>query len=183
MHTDMTRLGVYTLAFTVLVATSSIAIAAESTDGARRQIRTTDARLRTLLNEGLRTSPTLRALVERLQASDVVVYLRCDGEFLSNTDGRLTFLSSAGGYRYVVVRMARLASRVRQIAIMAHELRHAVEIADAPDVVDGPSLVRAYQRIGYVNKSSPLPGIAFDSKAAIQAGIQVLRELLDDEED
>jgi len=177
----MTRLGVYTLAFTLLVATSSIAIAAESpTDGARRQIRTTDARLRMLLHVGLRTSPTLRALVERLQASDVVVYLRCDGDM--PTDGRLTFVSSAGGYRYVVVRMARL-SDARQIAIMAHELRHAVEIADAPDIVDGPSLVRAYQRIGYVNKSSPLPGIAFDSKAAIQAGIQVLRELLDDEDD
>ena len=32
-----------------------------------------------LLDEGLRISPTLRALVARLHASDVVVYLRCDG--------------------------------------------------------------------------------------------------------
>jgi len=179
---SMTSIGALTLTL-LLVATPSIAIAADSTtDGTRRQIRTTDARLRRLLEEGLRTSPTFRTLVARLQASDVVVYLRCDGDFTSSTDGRLTFVSTAGGYRYVVVRMARLP-RERQIAIMAHELRHAVEIADAPEVVDGHSLAREYKRIGYVNRRTELPGIAFDSQAAVQAGIQVLRELLDGEDD
>jgi hypothetical protein len=167
----------------VLVATSSIAIAAESTtDGAHRQIRTTDARLRRLLVEGMRTSPTLRALVERLEASDVVVYLRCDGNRLV-WDGRLTFVSSAGGYRYVVVRVARLTSPASQIAIMAHELRHAVEIADAPDIVDGPSLVREYRRIGYVSSGTSVAGIAFDSRAAVEAGAQVLSELRGEGED
>ena len=40
---------------------------------------------------------------------------------------------------------------MQQIAMMAHELQHAVEIAETPAIVDGESLVREYKRIGYVN--------------------------------
>ena len=177
----ITRPG--TLAFTLLallLATPSLSKAAESiSDSPRRPIRSTDRRLRMLLDQGLRISPTLRALVARLQASDVVVYLRCDG--IAGPDGRLTFVASAGGYRYVVVRMAHFP-RAQQIAIMAHELRHAVEIADTPAIVDGPSLVREYQRIGYLNQTSPLPGVAFDTAAAVDAGKQVLKEMLQEDD-
>jgi hypothetical protein len=89
-------------------------------------------------------------------------------------------VSSAGGYRYVVVRMGRF-SRMQQIAMMAHELQHAVEIADNPAIVDGDSLVREYKRIGYVNQWSNLPGVAFDTNAAVRIGEQVLRELMQED--
>jgi hypothetical protein len=89
----------------------------------------------------------------------------------------LTFLTKAAGYRYVVVRMAQF-SRLQQIAMMAHELQHAVEIADTPAIVDGPSLVREYRQIGYENVRSQLPGISFDTRAAVRAGEQVLKELM-----
>ena len=161
----------------LLVATPSLSMAAEpiAENPRRPPIRSTDRRLRSLLEEGLRTSPTLRALVARLHASDVVVYLQCDGP--GAPDGRLTFLSAVGGYRYVVVRMSRF-SRLQQIAMMAHELQHAVEIAETPAIVDGASLVREYKRIGYVNTLSPLPGVAFDTRAAVRAGEQVMKELM-----
>jgi hypothetical protein len=178
----MTRTGVHTLSLLlILLATPSFAMAADSiTDSPRRPIRTTDRRLRMLLQEGVRTSPTLRALVEHLQTSDVVVYLNCDGVTENPTDGRLSFVSSAGGYRYIVIRMTRLLSPERQIALMAHELQHAVEIANAREVVDEDSLLREYRRIGYVNPWSTLPGIAFDTHAAVQAGTQVLKEMMND---
>jgi hypothetical protein len=161
----------------LLVATPSLSMAAEpiAENPRRPPIRSTDRRLRSLLEEGLRTSPTLRALVARLHASDVVVYLQCDGP--GAPDGRLTFLSAVGGYRYVVVRMSRF-SRMQQIAMMAHELQHAVEIAETPAIVDGESLVREYKRIGYVNTLSPLPGVAFDTQAAVRAGERVMKELM-----
>src|SRR5262245_831054 len=92
-----------------LVATPSIANAADpSWDGLRGHIRTTDDRLRRLLDVGMRGSPTFRALVKRLLASDVVVYLWCNGTKSAALDGRLTFLSAAGGLRYLVVQLARL---------------------------------------------------------------------------
>jgi hypothetical protein len=163
----------------LLVVTPSLSMAAESIpDSPRRPIRSTDRRLRTLLEHGVRTSPTLRALVARLHASDVVVYLHCDGP--SGPDGRLTFLSSAGGFRYLVVRMARFP-RAQQIAMMAHELQHAVEIADTPAIVDGASLAREYRRIGYVNPWNMQPGISFDTHAAVRMGQQVLREVIEED--
>jgi hypothetical protein len=167
----------------LLVATPSIANASgPSRGGLRGHIRTTDDRLRRLLDQGLRSSPTFRALVQRLLESDVVVYLWWDSPRQRVTDGRLTFVSAAGGYRYVVVRLLAMASAERQIAIMAHELRHAIEIADAPDVVDGESLTREYRRIGFLSSLPFAENLAFDTNAAVEAGLRVLRELTEGDE-
>jgi hypothetical protein len=164
----------------LFVAIPSLSMAAEpiAERPPRPPIRSTDRRLRSLLDEGVRLSPTLRALVARLHASDVVVYVQCDGP--AAPDGRLTFVSSVGGLRYVMVRMARFP-RTQQIAMMAHELQHAVEIADHPAIVDSASLVREYKRIGYTTQIGGQPGITFDTKAAVDAGRQVLKELLQED--
>lgn len=162
----------------LLVATPSLSIAAESIADVRPPIRSTDRRLRSLLEEGVRTSPTLRALVARLHASDVVVYLQCEGP--SAPDGRLTFVSAVGGQRYVVVRMARFP-KSQQIAMMAHELQHAVEIAEHPAIVDQMSLVREYKRIGYSTQTGGQAGMSFDTMAAVRAGQQVLKEMMQED--
>ena len=141
------------------------------------RIRTDDRRLQRLLDDGTMRSATLRALVERIAQSDLVVYVVCDGDARRGIAGRLTFLSAAGGVRYLVVRLAPLPSRAQQIAILAHELQHAVEVADAPAIVDSASLAREYLRIGRVTRHSPAGGIAFDTQAAIDIGQRVLVEL------
>jgi hypothetical protein len=115
-------------------------------------------------------------MVHRLRQSDVVVYLECGGSGARSTDGRLTFVSAAGGVRYVHIRVARLASADVQIALIGHELRHAVEIADAPGVIDEDSLAREYERIGFLN-ARQIAGTSYDSDAAVAAGYQVLRDL------
>ena len=94
-------------------------------------------------------------------------------------DGRLTFLSAVGGSRYV--RRAhgatwRGCSRSRS---SAHELQHAVEIAERRRSSIGASLAREYQRIGYVNPWSTLPRRLRSTRAAaVRAGEQVLKELI-----
>ena len=175
----MTRFAQFARALLLLlVATPSIAHAADPfADGLGGHLRTTDDRLRRLLELGTRTSPTFRTLVGRLLHSDVVVYLWCDRADIAPSDGRLTFVSAAGGYRYVVVRLVRIHSRERQIALMAHELRHAVEIADAPDVVDAESLEHEYRRIGHLSGAQP-GRLMFDTRAAVDAGVQVMNELM-----
>jgi hypothetical protein len=156
---------------------SSLTAQTFTDDGARahKHIRTTDRRLLRLLRDGVRGSDTFRRLVDRIRASDVVVYLEC-GDRDRPSGGRLTFVSAVAGYRYVHVRVARLASADIQIALIGHELRHAVEIADAPGVVDASSLAREYERIGYVSPRLT-PGVSFDSHAAVETGYQVLRDL------
>jgi len=163
------------LLFTFLVATSPASTAQTFDEDPHNHIRTTDRRLIRLLHDGVRASETFRRMVDRIRQSDVIVYLECDGGTRS-ADGRLTFVSSVGGFRYVHIRVARLASADVQIALIGHELRHAVEVADAPTVVDDKSLAREYERIGFLN-ARHLAGTSYDSAAAVEAGYQVLRDL------
>ena len=161
--------------FLFVIATSPALTAQTDDEDFHKHIRTTDRRLQRLLHEGVRGSETFRRLVDRIRRSDVIVYLECGGGTRS-ADGRLTFISAAGGRRYVHIRVARLPAADVQIALIGHELRHAVEIADAPAVVDGETLAREYERIGFLNARQRV-GASYDSDAAVQAGYQVLRDL------
>jgi hypothetical protein len=150
---------------------------AAAPDGLSFHVRITDPELRRLVRDGLQTSPTFRALVDRLIGSDVIVYLECDRFPANGVDGRLSFATSAGGYRYLLIRVRQRGSRQHQMALLAHELRHAVEVVDTPAIVDGESMAREYARIGYLTRWAQLPVTTFDTAAAVQAGYEVLREL------
>jgi hypothetical protein len=143
------------------------------------QVRTTDRRISSAVEIGLRDSPTFRELVNRINASDVVVYVTADAsELPPGLDGQLTFLSATGGFRYVVVRVNSKLSAARLVALLGHELQHAREVADSDAIVDSRSMAHAYAaRLGYHNRADT-DGHTFDSVAAVRAGEQVLRELL-----
>lgn len=142
-----------------------------------RRVRTTDRRVRALIDEAVQASPSLRALVERLEQSDVVVYVQCEASAPSPIAGRLTFITTAGGLRYVLVRLRPQRSHPQQVALLAHELQHAVEIAERPAIVDDTSLAREYARFGHIRFSSPTGAVAFDTSAAVEMGRRVLTEL------
>lgn len=143
-------------------------------------VRVEDERLARLLDYGKQHSTLLQSLFVRLESSDVVVYVQCDRQLRSQLSGRLSYVGTSGGLRYVMARVGYIGDRLRQIAVVGHELRHAVEIADTPEIVDRTSLQSAYERIGYVNRFVSVRGIlAFESDPAIQAGERILRELRD----
>lgn len=66
--------------------------------------------------------------------------------------GKLIFVTAAGGVRYLRIRLACTLTGVRQIAMLGHELRHAVEVANAPWVLDESSLADEYRRIGFPSR-------------------------------
>ena len=120
----------------------------------------------------------LEGLINRLEASDVVVYVRCDHTLRRGVTGKLSFVGMSAGTRYVLVRVGYLGDRLRQIALIGHELRHAVEVADTAAIVDTASFQREYARLGYVNRLASGNGvIAFESDEAVAAGERILREL------
>ena len=146
-------------------------------------VRVQDERLARLLEYGKQHSPLLQSLFVRLESSDVVVYVRCDRQLRAELSGRLSYVATAGRLRYVIARVGYIGDRLRQIAVVGHELRHAVEVAETPEIVDRVSLQSAYERIGYVNRFVSVRGLlAFESDAAVQAGERILRELRDDTE-
>ena len=139
-------------------------------------VRAQDSQMRALLDDAVASSATVRALVARITASDVVVFLACERNPAVKAAGRLNFMTSAGGVRYLVIRL-KPTRRSAAIAMLAHELQHAAEIADTPSIVDNESLGREYGRIGYRSHASH-GGVAFDTKAAVETGRRVADELI-----
>ena len=139
-------------------------------------IRTRDRELRALVVQAMRASPTVRALIERINASNVVVYVLCESDPNARTGGRLNFVGAGGDVRYVAIRLKKFSSRAVRIAMLAHELQHAVEIADTPSIVDEESLVRAYERMGN-SKFNADGRMTFDTSSAVETGYRVLAEV------
>jgi hypothetical protein len=143
-------------------------------------VRVSDEELVALLEEGVRRSPTFKALTERLSKSDVIVYVRPDVSTKSNSPTRLTFLSSRGGFRYLVVRVQAGNSKPQQISMLGHEMQHAVSIADASSVVDSQSLRKEFERIGKVTAASVGDDFSFESNIADEVRRRILSEVASD---
>lgn len=121
-------------------------------------------------------SPTFRRLIDRLERSDVIVYVTRHYDMSPGLDGQLTFMSRAGGVRYLNVRVAWDRPPRRLVSTLAHELQHAVEIADTPDVIDEDTLALAYTRFGRPASLNVRSMQAFETPEAIEAGNRVWRE-------
>ena len=136
-----------------------------------------DQRLHDLVHDGLRRSSLLRTLVSRLQPSDVIVYVRCDERPPAGIVGRVSFVSRIAGRRYLLARVKFVGDPDRQIAVIGHELQHALEIAGTPEIVDTTSLLREYSRFGYVRRVNTKGVTEFETDAALEAGRRILEEL------
>ena len=138
-----------------------------------RRVRATDARLRSLLAEGLHRSRTFAALVTALNHSDVIVYIESVMIMPKGTMGRLTMMPLAGEFRYLRVQIRADLSRREAISLIGHELQHAMEIAGAAEVRDSSAMIRLYERIGHVSNGEH----AYDTDAAQDMGRVVRREI------
>ena len=162
------------IALGVLVLLNWFIAGTEPRDGGH--VRTLDKGLRSVIDEGLARSASFRGLVARLDGSNVIVYVEPECPMSSRLFGRLTLLGAGGDRRYVNVRISCMLPVTQQIAALGHELRHAVEIADAPSVIDDASLAAEYRRVGFTSHAAR-SGAGYESRAAIDAAHQVWVEL------
>lgn len=139
-------------------------------------IRSLEPEILDALAQGINASPTLRRLVETLEASDVVVYIAFDRSASPSMAGHLSLLAAPPGRRYLRVSIDRRLAGCRRLAILGHELQHAVEIAESHRVTDNASLAELYRRIGF--RSAGSHDDCFDSVGAILAGRTVEKEVL-----
>ena len=145
-------------------------------------VRSSNARLAGALADGISRSETLRSLVATLDASNLIVYLH-NGNCVRPAEACLMIARTGGDTRLVHInfRIAGngsgpfLGHQDRLIAQIGHELQHAVEIAGNTDVIDAAALTGLYDRIGWRRESADR--IGYETEAAIQAGLRVLREV------
>jgi hypothetical protein len=141
-------------------------------DAPTRHIRAMHPSARTLMRRGFRESPSFAALVKRLQRSDVYVYVEEVDRLPGALEGRLMMLPRAHEHRYVRVQIALHGSFDDSVALLGHELQHAVEVANAEEVIDQATMAKLYQRIGSRGGEH-----VYDTVAAQEMGRMVRREL------
>jgi hypothetical protein len=139
-----------------------------------RHVRTTDGIMQRFIRYGLERSPTLHALMARLDATDVIVYVEPATVMPKTLAGRLMLVPFGGQQRYLRIQIALGGTPTDTIAILGHELRHALEVAEARDVFDQAGLAALYRRIGdNAHRGKHL----YDTTAAREIGRIVQREL------
>jgi hypothetical protein len=138
-----------------------------------RHVRTESPTLRSYLRMGFEQSPTFAALLARLERGDVIVYIEEVPRLPGALEGRMVMPPPAHGVRYLRIQVAQRGSSADTVALLGHELRHAVEVADASSVIDNAGLAALYRRIGVEHGNN-----LFDTAEAQEDGRRVLKDLI-----
>ena len=166
------------LAAAALLSVSLVSVPlAEGETVADMRLRATAPHLEALIAAGMASSPTFRALVARVQRSDLVVYILESDALSARLHGQTTFMAATETTRYLQVEIGWGLKEGRAIAVIGHELQHAVEVADAPEVRSTATFARFYQRIGHHSGVSRFGESNYDTLEAMVAGERVWREL------
>jgi len=140
-------------------------------DAAPGAVRPADSRTAELLRAAIVSSPTVAALVGSLEGTDVIVSVQVTLRRFGYA-GDLRILTAAGGRRYLMIRVSAEQSPSDQVAYLGHELQHANEVAQAPEVQNDAGLIRLMRRIGRKGF-----GGAFETDAAQRVTRQVQKEV------
>jgi len=149
-----------------VVAPSPAALAASLLAAETRRVRAATPRVR--------RSRTFAQLINDVHATDVIVYVEASFGLPPDVSGRILLAGVAGDQRYLRVQVRATLQRDQLIATIAHELRHALEVAGDRTVVDEKGFVALYRRIGDAVQACA----GFDTEAARVTGRRVRDELL-----
>jgi len=119
----------------------------DDTPGLFTRVRSTQRFMIALIREGYDRSPVFRDLVEVLQRSNVIVLVQpasCAGGRIRSC---LVSVTGFDGQRHIRINVDPHRSHDWLIATVAHELQHAAEIAEHPEVADASAALKLYRMI------------------------------------
>ena len=125
----------------------TLALPFSTQDSGAQHVRTTESRILALVDTGVTRSATFARLIATLNGSDVIVYVepkltrRSLGGYLAH------HIVAQGNDRYLRIAVETQGAQGRLVPLLAHELQHAVEIAQAPQVRNAESLEQLFVRL------------------------------------
>jgi hypothetical protein len=140
-------------------------------EAAAFHVRATDARAQSWLRLGAAESQTFRDLLDALAASDLIVHVQPVEQL--GAAGQTSFVTATATVRYLRIEVAPGGSMNEMVALLSHELQHAVEIARAPQVRNRKALAQFYLTIGGNSSATT----EYDSMAARATEDRVRREM------
>jgi hypothetical protein len=111
-------------------------------------VRAATPTAQSLLTDAVARSAIVNELIEHLTRSDTFVYL----ELTASPEipvARTKLVAASSGARFLRIAINVQTSPWDRLPLLAHELQHALEIADAPDVRDDAGLRRLYSKLGF----------------------------------
>jgi hypothetical protein len=118
---------------------------------ASQHVRCLDARAKQLLAAAREQSATVAALVERLDATDVAIYVTTTAPAVRVAGmprGTTALLSATAAGRYLQVWVDMRRPEAERVAVLGHELQHALEVAADAGMRDSLSLAKLFERLG-----------------------------------
>ena len=141
------------------------------------RVRAVTPLVRSLITDAAGRSMTVRHLLARLAVTNVIVYVEQSGSSAIPV-ARTKLVTTSGDNRFLRIGINASIPFHDVAPMLAHELQHALEIAEEPDVVDDDGMRRLYRRIGRA-----LGGDRYETDAAREIETRVRRELTKSEGD
>lgn len=132
------------LACALAVAAGSESSPSVTPEAIGYRVRAIDARSQAWIRAGASGSATFRSLLARLSKGDLIVYVVTVDRISGGAAGQLFFVTATPRARYVRIEVAADRNLKDMVALVGHELQHAVEIADAPRVRSPQSMALLY---------------------------------------
>ena len=130
-----------------LALTAQDSTTSSNSSSSHRHVRASEPRILALIDAGLSRSATFRRLIAALDESDVIVYVE-PKTTRQNLGGYLAHqVVARGSYRYLRIAVDIKGSEGRLVPLVAHELQHAVEVAQSPEALDADSLQRVFAQL------------------------------------
>jgi hypothetical protein len=147
----------------------------DETDGrARSRLKLMDGTAYELAREGCRGSATFQRLVRRIEELRGIVYVTSKVKLPETTEGvllhRIQLTPDGSRCLWIVVKRDRLS--IFRVGVLGHELQHAVEVLENPDVWTSDDVERLLRRQRRAND-----GQILETDAALAAGDRVVSEL------
>jgi hypothetical protein len=136
----------------------------------RWAVRPVDALAVEIYARAVQQSQVVRTLVASVESSNVIVHIQTSRTMPSGIGGMTRFVTTRGGYRYLRITIGTELSKDTRIAILAHELKHACEVAES-NAGDVESL---RQLFGHDRRPD---GDYFETRAAVRIEKLVRQEL------
>jgi len=156
---------------TVVMPQATRAVDAVSAAPSMAHIRTSDARVEAAIQSALERSATFRKMVAIIDASDSYVYVE-GGKCSHGVRGCFVSVSASTTTRYMRVIVDSRLGELELTGLIAHELRHTIEVIAEPSIRSSEAKYYFYERTAMHTAD----GI-YETQAAILAGEVVQAEV------
>jgi hypothetical protein len=158
------------LLFTSMLAIPSWTFAEIQVQGAPR-VRGSSPAIVDAIEQAAKQSPTFNQLVTTITATDGIVYVHF-GECGRNVRACLLLaVTQAGPNRILHIKVDRRRSGRDLMVAIGHELSHAVELLNEPNVVDATTAHNFYRRNAAIDRYN------LETEAAIEIELKIDKEL------